>query len=91
MFPVAGTHSVRLWRHGKDVILFVLVLVLVLVLGAVVLLSISRTKTIGAPLILRHRDVSYEVSGVSNRIRPAVSESIMKWTFVHWCWSSKEL
>jgi hypothetical protein len=20
MFPVAGTHSVRLWRYGKDVI-----------------------------------------------------------------------
>ncbi len=29
-----------------------------------------------------------QVSGVSNRIRPAVSESLMKWTFFHRCWPS---
>jgi hypothetical protein len=34
--------------------------------------------------------VRCRVSGVrfSNRIRPAVSESLMKWTFFHRCWSS---
>jgi hypothetical protein len=33
---------------------------------------------------------SVQVSGVrfSNRIRPAVSESLMKWAFFHRCWSS---
>jgi len=30
----------------------------------------------------------FRVSGFSNRIRPAVSDSLMKWTFFHRCWPS---
>jgi len=30
----------------------------------------------------------FRVSGVSNKIRSAVLESLMKWSFFHRCWSS---
>ncbi len=36
----------------------------------------------------QYSGVRFRVSGVSNRIQPAMSESLMKWTLFHRCWSS---